>query len=560
MVQQIPDGEAKAVGHETLQGELGSEFELVKRLGGGALSSVYLAREPALRRLVAIKVLHPEAARHPKRLTRFRREARALARVSHPAVVSIFRVGDLSSAVPYLIMQYVRGTDLAERLSRHGPLEPSAAARLLATLSRALGAVHGHGIVHRDVRPESVLCELDSDRVLLADFGLAAYLDEAESGPEDVRLTTAGHVITDLRSTAPELLAGDRPTPASDVYALGVLGYRVLTGSDPYRAASDAALARAHRTQEPLSMRALGVAVPAELEELLLACVAKRPHDRPGVEDLARALDGLSSGRPAAAERPVSAEAPERVPGREAAETRYRMRLLGRLELESKSGGISDLLGQPKRAALLAFLACQQAAGYTRRDRLIGVFWPDSTSDSARHSLRQSLYVLRRELGEDVLITRGDDEVGLDTAAFWCDVSCFDERAREGRASEALALYEGDLLPGFYLDDAPDFERWLDVERVRLRREAAALSWEVAREKRAAGDGVEARRWARAAVDLDPFDEAGLHALIEMLDELGDRAGALRAYDHFATRLEEEYAAEPSPETRRLISRVRDRE
>ena len=143
---------------ESVREELKPDLEIVRRLGGGHLSTVFLSREPALQRLVAVKVLHPRATRRSKDMARFRREARTLARVSHPAVVSIFRVGDLSTGAPYLVMQYVRGTNLSQRLEAEGALSSRDGCSVLAGVAAALAAVHSHGIVHRDVRPPSVLC------------------------------------------------------------------------------------------------------------------------------------------------------------------------------------------------------------------------------------------------------------------------------------------------------------------------------------------------------------------------------------------------------------------
>ena len=123
-----------------------------------------------------------------------------------------------------------------------------------------------------------------------------------------------------------------------------------------------------------------------------------------------------------------------------------------------------------------------------------------------------------------------------------------------------MQIYRGDLLPGFYLDDTPEFEHWLEVERVRLRRLASDLSWTLAEAARRDGNDAEAARRARKAVELDPFNELGLHRLIELLDTQGDRAGALTTFDHFVSRLTEEYEAEPSPETLALVDRVRSRQ
>ena len=235
------------------------------------------------------------------------------------------------------------------------------------------------------------------------------------------------------------------------------------------------------------------------------------------------------------------------------------LRLLGCLDLTGRGSITPAIVSQPKRVALLAFLAAGQEGSFRRRDSLTALFWPDAEPESARHSLRQALYLLRKAMGSDVIRTRGDGEVGIDPAMMTCDAARFEVLAGAGRAEEAMEHYGGDLLPGFYVDDAPEFERWLDLERVRLRRMAARLCWDLARAAEGEGRTVAATRRAQQAVDLDPFDETALHRLIELLDSAGDRAGALTAFDHFARRLADEYAVEPSPETAALVERVRTR-
>ena len=157
---------------------------------------------------------------------------------------------------------------------------------------------------------------------------------------------------------------------------------------------------------------------------------------------------------------------------------------------------------------------------------LIGLFWPESSPDKARHSLRQALYVLRKEVGSGALRTRGNEEVGIDPSVIACDAARFQLLARSGGAADAMEQYGGELLPGFYVDDAPEFERWLDVERVRLRRLAAQLCWNLVEEAGQRGDHLRAVRHARKAVDLDPFDETALHRLIELLGRTFDQPAA----------------------------------
>ena len=149
-------------------------------------------------------------------------------------------------------------------------------------------------------------------------------------------------------------------------------------------------------------------------------------------------------------------------------------RALGSIDLHGSRGReLRALLVQPKRLALFAYLVCSNPPRLHRRDSLLALFWPESTADDARRSLRQALHFLRQTLGPDVLAVRGDEEVGLDFAAVWCDVREFERALDAGRPEEALDLYRGHLLEGFHaVGVAPELEQWLDAERSRLRMRA----------------------------------------------------------------------------------------
>lgn len=235
------------------------------------------------------------------------------------------------------------------------------------------------------------------------------------------------------------------------------------------------------------------------------------------------------------------------------------LRVLGSLRLNATDGrDLESLLRQPKRTALLAYLAAAVPRGLQRRDTLVGLFWPDLDDAHARAALNQALYVLRNALGEQAIVTRGDGEVGLGGEVVWCDAAAFEVALDGGRAAEALALYGGDLLEGFFLTDTPAFEHWLDTERGRLRQRASEGAWALAEGEAAGGDAVEATRWARRAAELLPADETVARRLMTFLHGLGDRAAALRAYEAFAWRLTKEYELEPSAETQALALALRE--
>ncbi|MGD8869502.1 MAG: BTAD domain-containing putative transcriptional regulator, partial [Gemmatimonadales bacterium] len=195
-----------------------------------------------------------------------------------------------------------------------------------------------------------------------------------------------------------------------------------------------------------------------------------------------------------------------------------------------------------------------------RRDKLIGLFWAEQDQEHARAALRKAVYRLRQSLGEDVVVSQGDDAVGLAEDAVWCDAVAFEEALEAGKLEDALELYRGDLLDGFYISEAPEFERWLEGERERLRQRAAEAAWALAEREAEKGNAVEAAHWARRAAALAADDEGAIRRGIEFLDGIGDRAGALKEYEAFARRLREEYEAEPSPETQALIAAVRERD
>jgi DNA-binding SARP family transcriptional activator/tetratricopeptide (TPR) repeat protein/TolB-like protein len=237
-----------------------------------------------------------------------------------------------------------------------------------------------------------------------------------------------------------------------------------------------------------------------------------------------------------------------------------RLRTLGTTGLTDASGEeLGGVLRQPKRFALLAYLALKRPLGLHRRDTLLPLFWPELDTDRARAALRQSLYKLRRHLPPGVLVTRGDEEVGVEPG-IWCDVWAFEAALAAGRPEDALPLYGGELMEGFHLPDvAPELGYWLESKRQRLRGLAVAGAWELAMRAQAADDLDGIRQWATQAVGLAPLDEDGARRLILMLDSAGDRAGAVAAYEQWARRLQSELEVDPAPETVALVESIRQR-
>lgn len=235
------------------------------------------------------------------------------------------------------------------------------------------------------------------------------------------------------------------------------------------------------------------------------------------------------------------------------------LRILGHTELHATGEHTgSFVLRQPKRLALLAYLALATTGGYRRRDQLVALFWPELDQAHARTQLRKVLHALRSTIGADAIVMRGEEELRLDERHVWCDAAALQQQAEAGRWTEALALYRGELLEGLYPGGVGEaFETWLDEQRAALRALAARAAWEGSSRSDLAGQKVEALALARRAVELDPDDEEGIRRLIAVLDRYGDRAGALRVFDEWQARMQEEFGAEPAPETRRLARQVR---
>ncbi len=237
------------------------------------------------------------------------------------------------------------------------------------------------------------------------------------------------------------------------------------------------------------------------------------------------------------------------------------LRTLGTLDLRGPDGcEVEPILAQPKRLALLAYLALSNSARYRRRDTVLALFWPELDEEHARGALAQALRYLRRALGDAVVTGRGREEVGVDPDLVWCDAVALRAAADAGRAAEVLELYHGEFLAGFHVTDAaPEFEQWIQDERTEIRARVMRAAWTRAEEYKSAADPDEAARWGRYAFGLAPDDEGEVRRLLALLDSLGDRTGAVRAYDDFARRIHDEFGTAPSPETQTLIRTIRAR-
>jgi len=237
-----------------------------------------------------------------------------------------------------------------------------------------------------------------------------------------------------------------------------------------------------------------------------------------------------------------------------------RFRALGGADLrDAGERELRSVLAQPKRLALLAYLALATPAGCHRRDALLALFWPELDQERARRALRQAVHFLRRTLGAHVVEGHGD-AIGLTPESVWCDVQAFREALSHGDVATALALYRGDLLDGFFIADASsEFDEWLARERAALHRRAIDAAWSLSASREAAGAIAEAAEWSRWAAARAADDEPSQRRLMALLDRIGDRTGALRAYETFAEHMRKEFDAEPSAETSALVAAIRAR-
>jgi serine/threonine-protein kinase len=278
-----------------LRSALEPQYQLIRRIGRGGMGSVYLARDPVLKRSVSVKVLAPELAADETARTRFQREAQAVASLSHPNVVAIHSVGVLETGAPYFVMQYVEGGTLEERLGEEGPLELGEVRWILGQVASALEAAHAKGIIHRDVKPANVLYDPESDRVLVSDFGIAAVRPgSGMSGP--TQLTQTGALVGTPKYMSPEQLLGEPVTEKTDIYGLGLLAYELVTGRSPFGGRSPQMVAAAHLKDAPPSLGETRPEADPELREIVRSCLAKEAEERPEAGELARRLHPSAGG------------------------------------------------------------------------------------------------------------------------------------------------------------------------------------------------------------------------------------------------------------------------
>jgi eukaryotic-like serine/threonine-protein kinase len=258
-------------------GELISErYELEELVGTGGMSSVYRAHDRLLEREVALKVLHQQFTADTDYVERFRREARSVAQLSHPNIVTVIDRGEQDDR-QFIVFEYVRGENLKTLVQRVGPLPEQEAVRLTLQIARALGFAHDKGLVHRDVKPQNVLLNGDG-QAKVTDFGIARSLDVGG-------LTQTGTVMGTSDYIAPEQARGSKVDAQSDIYSLGAVLYELLTGEVPFPGDNFVAVAMRHINEPPPSVRERRPDVSPRLDAVIRRAMAKEPRDRFGSMD-----------------------------------------------------------------------------------------------------------------------------------------------------------------------------------------------------------------------------------------------------------------------------------
>lgn len=262
---------------------LAGSFQVERELGRGGMGIVYLARDVRLDRAVAIKVLPPSLASQPALRERFLREARTAAQLSHPNIVPVFQADEVGGSA-YFVMALVDGESLSERLRRLGALSPAETVRVLRETAWALAYAHARGVIHRDVKPENLMIERATGRVIVTDFGIARDVRTS-------RMTQDGLVLGSVHYMSPEQVAGETLDGRSDIYALGVVGFQCLTGQVPFDADQQTAVLVQHATKPAPPLNSVAPSVPAAVAAVIDRCLAKDPATRyPTGEALADAL------------------------------------------------------------------------------------------------------------------------------------------------------------------------------------------------------------------------------------------------------------------------------
>ena len=273
---------------------LDNRYELQELIGGGGMADVYKARDVLLDRTVAVKILHEQFKRDTEFIQKFHREAQAAAKLSHPNIVNIYDVGVMGDD-HYIVMEYVPGSTLKDRIKQEGHLSVADALHVARDIASALAHAHANNLVHCDIKPHNILMMADGS-AKVADFGIARAVTEST-------MTYTGNVVGSVHYFSPEQAKGTMITPRSDVYALGVVMYEMLTGQLPFTGETPVSIAMKHLQEQPRSVRHLEPSIPPVVEAIVARAMQKDANMRPSsselVQDISQAqqmLGGFNAG------------------------------------------------------------------------------------------------------------------------------------------------------------------------------------------------------------------------------------------------------------------------
>ena len=380
---------------------LSGRYQLMKRLAGGGMGDVYRGHDLLLDRPVAVKVLQSNLAADPEHLERFKAEARAAARFSHPCAVAVYDWGSEGEATYYMVMEYVSGSDLRDLLVRRGEIEQGVVLEIMAEVCDALEAAHSVGLVHRDIKPENILIARDG-KVKVADFGIAIVADADRSA--------SGTILGTLRYLSPEQAQGNEATRHSDIWAAGAVLAELLTGRPPAHGSGAEALQLRSR-QTPTPPSDLDPSIPVEIDDIVMRACALEPQNRYAnaaeMADAIRATNAESWGRKApvvgAMFGDVTSEV--RLPDMEPTSfdpksTKARARRLDRIRARRRTLVLGGIL-----SILLAFGGARAIASLTAPDRVDIPSLDGMSRTRAAATLEElglDLEVLRREQSRTV--------------------------------------------------------------------------------------------------------------------------------------------------------------
>jgi eukaryotic-like serine/threonine-protein kinase len=263
---------------------LSGRYKLEAKLGSGGMSTVYLANDGTLDRAVAVKVMHREMSEQPDQLERFRQEARAVAKLSHPNVVAVIDAGE-DGGHPYIVFEYVEGETLKQRIARIGALDPQEALAYAIEIARGLTVAHARNMVHRDIKPQNVLIDAEG-RAKLTDFGISRQLEQDG-------MTATGRVLGTTDYVAPEQAMGHPVDPRSDIYSLGVVLYEMLVGQVPFHADSQVGVAMKHVNEELPDVQQRRPEISAATALVVERSTDKDPGER--YQQVGEMIDDLST-------------------------------------------------------------------------------------------------------------------------------------------------------------------------------------------------------------------------------------------------------------------------